>query len=92
MESPARDLLGHVDVVGEHADDALDGGVVEIVLAAGLPDRAIDAGQVGDVDLFGVFLGERDLGRARAPSTYLPRIGQGDRGLVLRMEPSACGR
>src|SRR5690606_23980327 len=41
-----------------HANNALDGLVVEIVLAACFPNRAINRWQIAHVDLLNVFLGE----------------------------------
>ena len=57
--------------------------VVDVVLARRLPDRAIDRGQVGDVDLFGVLVGEVDLGRREAEHVGAA-VGQRDgRGVLV---------
>src|SRR5690606_16936457 len=48
-------LLGQVDVVGVHRDDALGGRIVDVMLTCRLPYGSINRGQVGDVDFLGIF-------------------------------------
>ena len=52
--------LGQVDLVGEHGDDLSGGGIVEIVLARRLPDRAIKAGQGADIGSFDILFRQLD--------------------------------